>query len=214
MNLRGLQFTFSRITRNAKQLFEYRLRSQRKPGTPDNHYYKRKRIIRIKEEYQCTTLIETGTFYGQMTHAMAGIFEKVISIEISSKLAIGNQKQFQAYPNITILHGDSSQLLSQAIALSSGKILFWLDGHYSGKGTGIGQEISPILRELDAIAISGITEYCLIIDDRRLFENGTDYPEVGILLNKLRELSPTYEVVYDRDALIFGNFNMELNVQN
>jgi len=203
MNLRGLQFTFSRITRNAKQLFEYRLRSQRKPGTPDNHYYKRKRIIRIKEEYQCTTLIETGTFYGPK-----------ISIEISSKLAIGNQKQFQAYPNITILHGDSSQLLSQAIALSSGKILFWLDGHYSGKGTGIGQEISPILRELDAIAISGITEYCLIIDDRRLFENGTDYPEVGILLNKLRELSPTYEVVYDRDALIFGNFNMELNVQN
>ena len=187
-------------------MISHKLNRSARIGKPDNHYVKRKRIVEMKNKFGCDTLIETGTFYGQMTHAMSKVFKSVISIEISDELARNNQEQFKSRANITILNGDSTELLLHAIKMSTGKILFWLDGHYSGKGTGLGQEISPILRELDAIKESGITGYCIIIDDRRLFENDSDYPDVRDLTSKLSELTQDLRMRTDGDAFIFGNF--------
>jgi hypothetical protein len=206
MKSKALLFKLGRVRRNIQQMISHKLNRCARTGNPDNHYVKRKRIVEMKNKFGCDTLIETGTFYGQMTHAMSKVFKSVISIEISDELARNNQEQFKSRTNITILHGDSTQLLLHAIKMSTGKILFWLDGHYSGKGTGLGQEISPILRELDAIKESGISGYCIIIDDRRLFENDSDYPGVCDLTSKLSELTQDLRMRTDGDAFIFGNF--------
>ncbi len=204
--LKTLLFKLGRVRRNLQQKINYTFNKNPKAGKPDNHFLKRERIVKMKNKLACDTLIETGTFYGQMTYAMSKVFEHVISIEISNELARNNQDQFKSCPNITILNGDSAELLAHAIKISTGKILFWLDGHYSGEGTGLGQEVSPILRELDAIKKSGISDYCIIIDDRRLFENDSEYPDVSDLESKLFEVSPDFEIQTDHDAFIFGKF--------
>jgi len=204
--VKTLLFKLGRVRRNLQQMISYKFSKDMKTGKPDNHFLKRERIVKLKNKLGCDTLIETGTFYGQMTCAMSKIFDNIISIEISNELARNNQEQFKSCPNITILNGDSTEMLSHAIEISNGRILFWLDGHYSGKGTGLGQEVSPILRELDAIKKSGIREYCIIIDDRRLFENDSEYPDVRDLKSKLFELSPDFEIQIDHDAFIFGKF--------
>jgi len=59
---------------------------------------------------------------------------------------------------------------------SSGRILFWLDGHYSGEGTACGDQVSPILQELDLIKAHPRRDHCILIDDSRLFTGVDGYP--------------------------------------
>ena len=76
-------------------------------GSPDNHVYKRRRIASIASRYHCDTLIETGTFYGQMVNFAKKIFSKVKSVEVYPPLYSLNKKQFEREPNIDIYFGGS-----------------------------------------------------------------------------------------------------------
>ena len=65
------------------------------------------------------------------------------------------------------------------INTSNGRILFWLDGHYSGEGTGGCDEVCPIIAELRLIAQSKRKDHCILIDDARLFIGEDGYPTTG-----------------------------------
>ncbi len=81
-------------------------------------------------------------------------------------------------------------------------ILFWLDGHYSGQGTGIGELTSPILNELDIIQSKNLSKYCILIDDYRLF-NGTDgYPSVHTVMEKIKSINSNSEIFIDKDCFV------------
>lgn len=175
-----------------------------KGNIPDNHIYKLKRIKNLKTKYDIENLIETGTYIGQTTKFASKIFTKVVSIEIYEPLFKFNKKLFNKSKNVDILFGDSMDLLSKAIKMLDGSILFWLDGHYSGSGTGLGDKICPINEEILNIKenINFNKNSIIVIDDRRLFNGTDDYPLIDEFKSFVDEHLPGSEIHYDYDGII------------
>jgi hypothetical protein len=193
---------FGRYARDLQATLRYPLWCLQGRPAPDNHVYKKRRIKLLAEAHQCDTFVETGTFYGQMVNFARSIFLKVISVEIYPPFHHMNAVQFAHFPHVHILLGDSGKNLPEAISLASGRILFWLDGHYSGTGTGIGDKVSPIIEELRLIAKAGRKDDCIVIDDKRLFTGHDGYPVLQDTIDELMRINPNYKISYDKDCII------------
>ena len=192
----------ARTLRNIQAGIKYPFWILKGRPAPDNHLAKKKRILKIFKEGDYTTFIETGTFYGQMLKFSSNFFEKSISIEIYKPLYEMNNRDFKNNNKVAILFGDSSTQLKKALELSTGKIIFWLDGHYSGDGTGKGRQTSPIIDELENIKKHKRKDHCILIDDARLF-NGTDgYPTLEETKNSLLMINQDYKVYIDHDCIV------------
>jgi hypothetical protein len=195
-------FILGRYARDLQAVLKYPVWCMQGRHAPDNHVYKKRRIKRLARAHGCDTFIETGTFYGQMVNFARGIFRKVISVEIYPPFHRENTAQFARDPDVRILLGDSGKNLPEAISLASGRILFWLDGHYSGSGTGIGDKVSPIIEELRLIARAGRRGDCIVIDDKRLFTGVDGYPTLEAAMAELKEINPEYVISIDRDSIV------------
>jgi hypothetical protein len=191
-----------RLLRNIKSILQY---PQWKFGLkigPDNHFYKMQRIKKLGTHFKCNTFIETGTFYGQTVNYASKIFELVLSVEIYKPLYDYNVEAFKNYKNVKLFHGNSSDCLKVMIDQSVGRIIFWLDGHYSGNGTGIGDSTSPIIEELTIIKSSNKNDHCILIDDYRLFVDADGYPSFNLVKNLLLDINPKFVISIDHDCII------------
>jgi hypothetical protein len=195
-------FIFGRFIRNAKSMITYPFWVLSGRRGPDNHVYKKMRVRSVAALYSCDTFIETGTFYGQMVNAMKDCFDTVLSVELFDKLFALNKSSFSKYPRVRIYLGDSACRLQDMLNDARGRILFWLDGHYSGKGTACGDQVSPILRELEIIKHHFRCDHCILIDDARLFVGIDGYPSLEETKKKLLEVNPDYTISMDGDCLI------------
>ncbi len=195
-------FILGRYARDLQAVLKYPVWCMQGRPAPDNHVYKKRRIKRLARAHGCDTFIETGTFYGQMVNFARGLFRKVISVEIYPLFHRENTAQFAHDPDVHILLGDSGKNLPEAISIASGRILFWLDGHYSGAGTGIGDKVSPIIEELRLIAKASRRDVCILIDDRRLFTGEGGYPTLDAAVSELMVINPGYKVSFDRDCIV------------
>jgi hypothetical protein len=202
MNNSNYKFVLGRYARDIQATLKYPLWNLQGRPAPDNHLYKKNRIKRLAEVHNCETFIETGTYYGQMVNFAQSLFSRVISIEIYEPFFNGNIRQFSGHVNTNILLGDSGKNLPEAINQSSGRILFWLDGHYSGSGTGIGEKVSPVIEELRLIAKAGRKDDCIIIDDRRLFSGSDGYPTINETIEELKKINPKHNISYDQDSIV------------
>ena len=198
----NLAFLLGRFARDLQATLMYPLWHLRGRPAPDNHVYKKHRIRRLANENRCETFIETGTFYGQMVRFARDNFSEVISIEIFPPFYRQNVAQFARDKKVHILLGDSGKNLPEAISIASGRILFWLDGHYSGSGTGIGEKVSPIVEELRLIAKTGRKTDCIVIDDKRLFTGQNGYPTLETAISELMSINADYKITFDQDCLI------------
>jgi len=103
-------------------------------------------------------LVETGTYLGEgVIHAVNGGFKEVHTIEIDKPLYDRARAAFAPYTQISIYLGDSSKILSHVLDIATNldrtkRVTCWLDGHYSGPGTGGADNPQPIMQELDAVA--------------------------------------------------------------
>lgn len=195
-------FILGRFLRDGKAVISYPLWLMLGKPAPDNHIYKRNRIRFIGAQFACETFIETGTFYGQMINAMRDYFDYVLSIELFEPLFHMNQASFLRYPQVKIYLGDSSSRLQDMLYDAHGRILFWLDGHYSGEGTACGEQTSPILRELDIIKSHSRHDHCILIDDARLFSGEDGYPTLEETKAKLLEIDHSYKITIDHDCIV------------
>jgi hypothetical protein len=202
MSKPNLAFVFGRYARDLQSALKYPIWCLQGRPAPDNHVYKKRRIRRLARENRCDTFIETGTFYGQMVNFARRIFRTIISVEIYPPFHRENVAQFLHDPDVNILFGDSGKNLPEAISIASGRILFWLDGHYSGSGTGIGEKVSPIIEELRLIAKAGRKDDCIVIDDKRLFTGRDGYPTMAETISELKAINSTYEISTDLDSII------------
>ena len=195
-------FVLGRFLRDAKALFTYPIWLFSENSAPDNHIFKKKRVLSIAARFSCETFIETGTFYGQMTNAVKKHFKKVLTVELFEPLYRLNKASFSGCPNIRIYFGDSSSVLQEMLDDASGRILFWLDGHCSGKGTACGDQVSPVLKELDLIRSQPRKDHCILIDDARLFTGTEGYPSFEATKAKLLEINPDYSISVDHDCIL------------
>ena len=127
-----------------------------------------------------SVLVETGTYLGHMVSAMQDQFERIYSIELAPELARKATARFATNHSITILHGDSGTLLPEILDGIAQPCVFWLDGHYSGGATAMGETETPVLAELRAI-LRHPYRNVILIDDARLFTGTRTYPTVDEL---------------------------------
>ncbi|MGH6990881.1 MAG: hypothetical protein ACREE3_13370, partial [Stellaceae bacterium] len=130
--------------------------------------------------YGARIFVETGTFRGDTVARVLPRFDAIVSFEIFAPLAAAARHRFADAPKVRIIEGDSGALLDSALAGIDAPILFWLDAHYSGPGTGRGNEASPIAREMAVIHNTRIAAGhpdMVLIDDARVFDGEGGYPE-------------------------------------
>ena len=142
---------------------------------PPPHVVKQKAISFYRDKYHTPVLVETGTFLGDMVEAQKQHFRQVYSIELSKKLYSRAIKRFKDQPNIVLLQGDSGVRLKEITTQLKEPALFWLDGHYSGGITAMGDKECPVREELAAI-LPDTKGHVILIDDARLFNGTHDYP--------------------------------------
>ncbi len=136
-----------------------------------------------------TTWVESGTYLGSTTEALARKSKRVLSIEPSIELHNKSQERLSAIENIELFNGSSEDLFDFACTQVSGSVSFWLDGHFSGGETFKGEQDCPIEHELAVISrhMSAYDLVCVYIDDFRLFrdshEQKSEYPLKSFLVN-------------------------------
>lgn len=174
-------------------------------------YFKKRALLRkYAQEHNLNFFVETGTFMGDTIEYLKRDFHQLFSIELHPELAKKVISRFQNEERVTILQGDSGEVLSSILPLE-GKALFWLDGHHSSSfdvngdiiHTAKGALDTPIIKELKTILLpSGLNENVILIDDARCFNGTNDYPTVKALKEILNDLiSNTYILRIKNDIL-------------
>jgi hypothetical protein len=143
------------------------------------------------EKYDLSAFVETGLYKGNgLTHAATfPQFQKLVSIDILPQWIKRGLKLFAADKRITLLLGNSFEVLPEALAVVEGHSTFWwLDAHLpescmdkQGKMEFEGTELYddsttfPLAKELEVILTRDISHDVFLIDDLRIYENGNYY---------------------------------------
>jgi hypothetical protein len=165
------------------------------PAPPE---VKSRNVLTLADLFGLDILIETGTYLGEMITATKNRFKEIYSIEIYEPLAIKARENFASAKNVNIILGDSATELPKLVEKISEPVLFWLDGHYSGEGTGLGLSETPIIAEIDHI-IRKRQKFgdVIIIDDARCFDGTAGYPKLDDFLSRLGEAFGVRPIVAD-----------------
>lgn len=154
----------------------------------------------VFEKHKNNVFIETGTFMGNaISMALEVGFKEVYSIELSPTLYQYCDNRFKNFNNVHLFLGDSSNDLEKILSLVHEKATIWLDGHYSGSHTAMGDINCPILQELQQIAKHPIKNHTILIDDVRLF--GThffDFIELEEAKNIIKSINPKYIFYFEK----------------
>ena len=169
--------------------------------SPPPHIVKEELIKDYAKTFNTQVLIETGTYLGDMVHAMKKSFSKIISFELDHNLATQAQKRFATDNHIQIIKGDSGKLLGNHIASINEPCLFWLDGHYSGGITAKGTLETPIKNELSAILSHPVDGHVILIDDARCFNGANDYPTLEELQEFVAARKPEHKFTVEHDVI-------------
>lgn len=173
--------------------------SKGKPFPPP-HIVKQKAIIEYSQRFGTRTMVETGTYLGEMVEAQLPHFDTIYSIELSEKLYKRVTKKFRNEPKVKLLQGDSGKVMRQITSQLKAPALFWLDGHYSGGITALGDKECPVIEELNIITSDNIP-HVILIDDARLFVGAHDYPKVEEILSFCKNTAFQYQLENKDDIL-------------
>jgi hypothetical protein len=179
------------------------IRQWREAGAPlpPPHQLKQEAIKGYAQKYGIRTLVETGTYMGDMVEAQRMNFTQIFSIELSPDLWNKAVERFRAAPEVKILQGDSGVVLHKIVGGMVNPALFWLDGHFSAGITAKGDKDCPIYEELDAIFSYTKQDHVILIDDARCFVGEGDYPTIEALTNYIQKRDPRYQIQVKDDII-------------
>lgn len=169
----------------------------------------------IKSFFNIETFIQTNFHDEKVTEKATHLFDCVLSIELGENLYDEACKRFKNCPKVRLFHGESGDILGDVISCANGRILFWLDGHYSGSESGLEVDYCPLMRELSCIEKSGVLDAVIMIDDVRIFQNSAQcrhyrYPQLQEVIDKITQINPEYRSYLYADMLIaFTDKNIE-----
>jgi hypothetical protein len=161
------------------------------------HLLKQKVVREYGEKFALKTLVETGTYYGEMVAAMKRHFERIYSIEFVPGLAERAQRKFARSPQVRIFCGDSRVVMPDVLALLTGPALFWLDAGYYG-WVGKQGDQQRLSAELEMI-LSHRYPHTILLDDARGLTGRDGIPSVGDVTSYVESRFPqrAVEVKYD-----------------
>lgn len=144
--------------------------------------FKQHTVREYARRFGTRTLVETGTYLGEMVEAVASDFDQIYSIELDEALYRRAVARLGHLRHVILLRGDSGRLLAEVMPRIETACLFWLDAHYSGGVTARGVDNTPIRGELGHILAATRTEDVILIDDAHSFDGQNGYPTVEDLL--------------------------------
>lgn len=168
---------------------------------PPPHIVKQLIIKNLNAKFQYHLFIETGTYLGEMVEAQKKNFDRIITIELSENLFKDAVNRFKNDAHITILNGDSGDVLADINSQINEPAIFWLDGHYSAGITAKGKKSCPIYEELTAIFKGPAFPHILLIDDARLFVGADDYPTILELTDFIKASRPGANIYVESDII-------------
>ena len=202
-----LQRTFRNryVTIKGPLVRERRVAQWRREGSPlpPPQAFKETVIDTHRKTSGYTTFIETGTYLGDMVAAQRDVFKRIISIELGEALWQQATTRFKNQQHITILRGNSSDVLNSLVQTLTEPAIFWLDAHYSQGITARGNKECPILEELDVIFTGPPLPHILLIDDARCFTGHDDYPTIDTLTRYVQDKNSDYVMEVKDDIIRF-----------
>lgn len=172
--------------------------------SPPPYFVRRAMLLAEADAIGAEVFVETGTFLGDTTWAFRKRFRRIHTIEVEPSLAGLARRRFARHGHIEVVEGDSSQVLEDLCGRIEGPCLFYLDGHYSGGITGMGEVECPILAEIDAIFERTRPPFRIVIDDARLFGRDPAYPTLAGLREHLLRRDPSLEIRVENDAILLA----------
>jgi hypothetical protein len=143
------------------------------------HLLKQKVVREYGEKFGLKTLVETGTYYGEMVSAMKKRFERIYSIEYVPELAERAARKFAGDEHVRIFCGDSRVVMPEVLGLLTGPALFWLDaGYYGWVGIRTKSNEQRLSAELEMI-LSHPFPHIVLLDDARGLTGRDGIPSVG-----------------------------------
>jgi hypothetical protein len=163
-----------------------------KPPRPP-HAVKAALVKDYARKFSVQTLVETGTYLGDMVESCKTSFRHIITIELSADLHARATQRFATDRHVCVLHGDSGEVLAAVLARLDARCLFWLDAHYSGGVTAQGDVLTPIYAELDCIFAHRVPNHIVLVDDAGDFVGKEGYPTVAELRQFVAHRRPDTE---------------------
>lgn len=193
-------FLFDIFVYFRQMLAAWKWQNQGRP-VPSPPLVKQNTVRHYARLFDIHTLVETGTYMGDMVYATRKTFKTIYSIELDEALCRKAQERFAKFRHITILPGNSSEVLPEILANLREPVLFWLDAHYSGSGTAKAGLETPILQELQYILTHFVMDCVILIDDARLFTGTNDYPSLEQLHTFVTQSYPNGVVEVHNDIV-------------
>jgi hypothetical protein len=155
-------------------------------GQPERapHLVKERTVREYGARYGLKTLIETGTYYGEMIAAVREHFDRIYSIEYDPQLAGRATRKFSRYAHIRILQGDSQQLLAELLNSVTTAALFWLDAGYYG-WAGFQGDKQRLPNELATILRHPIQSHVILLDDARCLNGQNGAPTLAEMKSRV-----------------------------
>lgn len=128
------------------------------------HIIKQRAVLEYAQAFGLSTLVETGTYYGEMIAAVVERFRKIYSVEIDPELAKRAQQRFRTYSQVEIIQGDSQMVVPELLQRLNERCLFWLDAGYCGWIGEVGNR-NRLGSEFAAILNDRIPDHVILMDD-------------------------------------------------
>ena len=104
-----------------------------------------KEIKRLIGQYGIQSAVETGTFQGCTTRALAALVPMVYTIEINDGFYAESRERLADVPNVQQFHGASPDVLPGLLPQIKGPTLYYLDAHWHGN--------YPLPQEVEILAL-------------------------------------------------------------
>ncbi len=165
-------------------------------------------VLRLKEQFNISCFVESGTCEGETAYWAASKFKHVITMELSESLYEQADERLRILSNVNLIFGDSRIALKEIVPNLKDPALFWLDAHWSGGETYGQNDECPILSELEIIN-GGKTQHFLLIDDARLFlcpppgvHQTNQWPTITEIIEKFMLKNNNYYIVVVEDVIV------------
>lgn len=153
------------------------------------HSYSKVRQIRaLARRTDSRLFVEAGTFLGNTAMRCSRFFHRVITIELDPALYRQARRYLSRRKNVLCLEGDALELIPSVFARpDTHQALVFLDGHYSGGETALGEFAEPACHEIIELAQHKDKINAVIVDDFRCFGRDRGWPKRSQLLKTVED---------------------------
>lgn len=196
------KFIIFQIYLNIKDSIKWVFRNFSPPSPP----YIKHKIIK-NHLIPNSIFIETGTLIGDTIIKLSKNFSECFTIEPSNKFYNISKIRLKNYKNVKIINKTSEEALGDILKnIKNNNVTFYLDAHDSGVQTYAGEQMTPVINELNFISVykNNMNNFVVIIDDVRDFKKNSPYPDVSYLFNFA--INHNMEISIEHDMFIMKFF--------